>query len=188
MPGVQAEAPIADVCLQLAQSWPNKKSAMMATMMEVLDEEAVQAVMELDPWNQTAIAFAFMVTAPEEKAGWSTFVKQLVGRFLRLRGDHTQEPPASLGSPKQTSATISVQFVLGGFSTIVAGTLMSVMQNLIRRMHAQHTWKFEPIIFVRDGTADQIATTAVKNATRLDFDLHCSSCQKMNLVSYTKLF
>ena len=78
MPSVQAEAPIADVCLQLAKSWPNWKSAMMATMMEVLDDEAVQAVMDFDLWMQNAIAFAFMVTAPEEKAGWSTFVRQLV--------------------------------------------------------------------------------------------------------------
>ena len=37
---------------------------MIATLMEVLDDDTMEALMALEPWDQAAIAFAFMVTAP----------------------------------------------------------------------------------------------------------------------------
>ena len=105
--------------------------AMVEAMISVLDDDTTDKVLELDPWDQAGIAFAFMVTAPADSAARSSFASNLVKRFLRLRGDQTPETSPMTRAPRNGTATINVQFVLGGFSSVMVGTLMTVMQKMI---------------------------------------------------------
>ena len=179
LPAPTVSAPVPDVCLKLASHWPGGKSSMIATLMEVLDDDTMEALMALEPWDQAAIAFAFMVTAPPDSAAWSSFASNLVKRLLRLRGDQTPESSPATRVPKNGTATINVHFVLGGFSSVTAGTLMTVMQKMIPRMHQQLTWMFTPVIFLREGTMDNIPTDVIHKHTEVIFDMECWGCEQL---------
>ena len=178
VPILPVSAPAPDICLRLNACWPGDKSALIASLMEVLDEDTTEALMELEPCYQAAVACTFMLTASQDKS-WSSFTRSLVDRFLRRRGVHKPETsPLTRTSRGQTTA-INVQFVLSGLSSIMAGTLMSVMQKTIPQMHQQIAWTFMAVIFLREGTTDNMYTEAVSQRTDAVSDMECASCEQL---------
>ena len=164
--GVPAEA-----CKALAKHWPDDKSTLIGEVMGFLDETTTDKYLEQDAPEQGALAFAFMLTAPANTAEWSAHMNALLDRYVCLRGQAPAELAPLSRTPRNEGAAIDVQFVLGGFSTVMAATLITVLKRSIPMMHARISWTFQPVLFLRDGTpAEDTISTETLNETQVDFD------------------
>ena len=69
--------------------------------------------------------------------------------------------------PRADTAAIDVQFLLAGFSDVMAVTLMTVLQSAIPRLHQRISWSFQPVLLMRDGTKseDTIPSQKLNEAT-----------------------
>ena len=139
-------------CLDLLKYWPDDKSGMIAAVVDNLQDAVLERFLELDTQDQSALAFACMLTCPEQKSQWQGHIDVLLDRYLRARGSGAPDPLIVHRSPKAESASLDVQFIFGGFSSVMAATLVTVLQKSIRLMHRKITWTFQPVLFLRDGT------------------------------------
>ena len=172
-------APTAE-CVALAKHWPADKSTLIGELMGYLDESCVDKYLEHDTADQAALAFAFMLTAPEQSEQWGTHMNSLIDCFARLRREEDRPAPSPRASPPE-SGTIHVQFVLAGFSDVMAVTLMTVLQIAIAQMHPRISWSFHPVLLMRDATTkkEDIIPTERLNEARLIIESGSSSFEDL---------
>ena len=175
-PGVTESAGImargtqpADEAVVMKEHWPLNKSALISSLMAVLEEEVMERFLALEAEDQCAMCFTYMVTAGKDDTTGTKnqMVKSWLDRLQSLDGPSGRLVPASL-SQTISGRKINVQIILAGMPSIMAGTIVSVCMQAIPSMHRDISVEFMPSIFVAVGT-EEITIESVANAYRQHF-------------------
>ena len=170
-------------CFALAKYWPEDKSTMISELMNLLDDDTVEKLAALTPSDQAAIAFCTMVTGPERSEEWNQHVSSLIDRFRHLRGHDMIGSSGPSHVVQASQSPIEVQFIMAGFSSPIALSLVTVVQKTMQHIHAGIRWTFRPVLFLRNGTDDAIETEKLNRVTEGVFKLDCN-----DLEAFAKVF
>ena len=159
----------ADEAVVMKEHWPLNKSALISSLMAVLEEEVMERFLALEAEDQCAMCFTYMVTAgKDDTTGTKNWmVKSWLDRLQSLDGPSGRLVPASL-SQTVPGRKINVQIILAGMPSIMAGTIVSVCMQAIPSLHRDISVEFMPTIFVAVGT-EEITIESVANAYRQNF-------------------
>ena len=159
----------ADEAITMKENWPRQKSDMIRSILAVLDEDVMSKFLALDPEDQAGICFAFMVTAAKEDTPTtkSVMINSFIDRLHILEGSGGRPAPPIMSQPSCCSK-VSVQFILAGMPAIMAGTIISICQQAIPKLHQEFAVHILPTIFVQ-VVPEEISIESVGAAYRVSF-------------------
>jgi hypothetical protein len=165
----QVDAPLPEECQNMIGMWPDNKKQFLPELMGHLSGPTEEKVLSLSPVDQVSIAFCFTVTMPVDKDLWDHYVDSFITRLLRLRGQ-TESPTNSMAMVAAEGArSITVQFVLRGMSSIMAGLLTSVLKKIVPHIHKDVEYKFHPTIYVKSESDDMMDLKQIEQALGVRF-------------------
>ena len=127
--------------------WPTNKSSLIESMVTILDEDVQERFLSLDPEDQCAMSFAYMLTAAQDDTEWTkdVLVKTWLDRLENLNGC-TGKTVVGCPSQPPAAAKVHIQLVMAGMPSIMAGTVASVMTQVTPTLHQDMELEFFPHI------------------------------------------
>ena len=155
----------ADEAVIMSTMWPEQKGSMISTLLDVLDEDVTDRFLELEPADQSAISFAYMINVMKDD---STEVKNRMiatwlDRLTHFNGSSAPPVPKSQSSAT-SGAKVNVQLVLAGMPAIMAGMIVSVLTHALPTLHRDCAVDFMPTIYLNVIDDDSVAIDRVAKA------------------------
>ena len=171
----------ANEAVVMKEHWPLNKSALISSIMGVLEDEVMERFLALEAEDQCAICFTYMVTAARDDTTETKnlMVKSWLDRLRSLDGSSGRLVPAML-SQTAPGRKINVQIILAGMPSIMAGTIVSVCTQVIPSLHRDISVEFMPTIFVA-VTTEEITIESVANAYRQIFHEKVHTMQDLSI-------
>ena len=162
--------PPAEESWAMKENWPRNKSCLISILMHTLDDEATERFLELDPEDQCAMCFAFMLMAargdtPESK---NVLVKGWLDRLAQLDGS-AKRPPSRSPSQIATTQKFQVQIIMAGMPSIMAGFAAFVLTQVPLTLHRDMEVEFYPSIYLDVNKEDPIPIKDVADTYGLSF-------------------
>ena len=160
----------AEEAIAMRRYWPTDKSSLIQTLADILDEDVQEPFLSLDPEDQCAMSFAFMLTAAhgDTPGSKNLLVKTWLERLGSLQGSDNRvlvkNPSLSAGGTK-----VHVQLILAGMPSITAGTLVSVLAKVAPTLHRDMDLEFFPHIYVDVVTGENVPINMVADVFHQPF-------------------
>ena len=182
VPGLELFKVISNpVCQKMMTMWPDHKSDFISTFLSCVDDTTADRITALSPQDQVGLAFCFMMNASADDAAYNNrLVNVWLQRMEAMRGMTISSSCSPSKKVLQHGTSISVQFVLGGMPTVMAGTLMSVLFLTLPRMHPNVKWNFLPVLHLSDDCDDQVQLADVASCFGVHFLMECTSLQMLS--------
>ena len=167
---VQSGTQPAQDAIQMKTFWPSEKSNLITILAEMLEEDVALQFFELPPEDQCGICYAYMLTAAQgdTAAAKNSMIKAWIRRLSVLDGSTDRPPPRTL-LPTVSSVKIHLQVVLAGMPSVMAGTMMSVLNQVVPTLHRDISIDFFPTIYVDVFEEDNANIASVADSFRQPF-------------------
>ena len=155
----------AEETITMKEHWPHNKSMLISTLMGILDEEVMERFLSLEPEDQCALCFSYMVNAAQDDTQQSknTLMKTWLDRLDQLNGPG-RRATSVISSQISCDNKFYVQIIMAGMPSIMAGTVVSVMTQVTPTLHRDMSVEFFPSIYIDINKDNKISIDAVADA------------------------